>query len=577
MSIVDWIVMLGTLGFIVAYGTWKTRKNANLQDYLRGGNEMKWTTIGLSVMATQASAITFISTPGQAYESGMGFVQNYFGLPIALIIVSAVFIPIYYKLKVFTAYEYLESRFGLSSRLLAAFLFLVQRGLAAGITIYAPAIILSTAMDWDLNLTILFIGILVIIYTVSGGTKAVSLTQKWQMGIIMSGMFAAFFIIIYKLPNFVSFGDAINVAGIMGKLDVIDFSLDVDKRYTFWTGITGGTFLALSYFGTDQSQVQRYLSGSSVYESRMGLMFNAIMKVPMQFFILFVGVMVFVFFQYQEHPVLFNENATAKVYQTEYAEDMKTIEADYSEVYNRKKEALKIVVNNYENSNYSKETLDYSIQTLKNNEAEALVIRDKAKSLVNIAVPDSRSKDSDYVFLSFIMNYLPIGLVGLLLAVIFSAAMSSTSSELNALATTTTIDFYKRLNTRNLSENHYLIASKVLTAVWGVVAISFALFAHLVENLIEAVNILGSIFYGTILGMFLIAFFLNKIKGKATFIAAITTQIIIIIYHYYGQEIGSFIMGYEVQKVAYLWYNIIGCTLVIIFASIINPFDKTKG
>lgn len=569
--------MLGTLGFIVAYGTWKTRKNANLQDYLRGGNEMKWTTIGLSVMATQASAITFISTPGQAYESGMGFVQNYFGLPIALIIVSAVFIPIYYKLKVFTAYEYLESRFGLSSRLLAAFLFLVQRGLAAGITIYAPAIILSTAMDWDLNLTILFIGILVIIYTVSGGTKAVSLTQKWQMGIIMSGMFAAFFIIIYKLPNFVSFGDAINVAGIMGKLDVIDFSLDVDKRYTFWTGITGGTFLALSYFGTDQSQVQRYLSGSSVYESRMGLMFNAIMKVPMQFFILFVGVMVFVFFQYQEHPVLFNENATAKVYQTEYAEDMKTIEADYSEVYNRKKEALKIVVNNYENSNYSKETLDYSIQTLKNNEAEALVIRDKAKSLVNIAVPDSRSKDSDYVFLSFIMNYLPIGLVGLLLAVIFSAAMSSTSSELNALATTTTIDFYKRLNTRNLSENHYLIASKVLTAVWGVVAISFALFAHLVENLIEAVNILGSIFYGTILGMFLIAFFLNKIKGKATFIAAITTQIIIIIYHYYGQEIGSFIMGYEVQKVAYLWYNIIGCTLVIIFASIINPFDKTKG
>tara|TARA_B100000809_G_scaffold110943_1_gene109530 strand:+ start:595 stop:2304 length:1710 start_codon:yes stop_codon:yes gene_type:complete len=569
--------MLGTLGFIVAYGTWKTRKNANLQDYLRGGNEMKWTTIGLSVMATQASAITFISTPGQAYESGMGFVQNYFGLPIALIIVSAVFIPIYYKLKVFTAYEFLETRFGVSSRLLAAFLFLVQRGLAAGITIYAPAIILSTAMGWNLSLTILLIGILVIIYTVSGGTKAVSLTQKWQMGIIMSGMFAAFFIIIYKLPDFVSFGDAINVAGIMGKLDVIDFSFDVDKRYTFWTGITGGTFLALSYFGTDQSQVQRYLSGSSVYESRMGLMFNAIMKVPMQFFILFVGVMVFVFFQYQEHPVLFNENATAKVYQTEYAEDMKAIEADYSEVYNRKKEALKIVVNNYENSNYSKETLDYSIQTVKDNEAEALVLRDKAKDLVNLAVPDSKSRDSDYVFLSFIMNYLPIGLVGLLLAVIFSAAMSSTSGELNALATTTTIDFYKRLNSKEHSEKHYLIASKVITAAWGAVAISFALFAHLVENLIEAVNILGSIFYGTILGMFLIAFFFKKIMGKATFIAAITTQLIIIIYHYYGQEIGSFIMGYEVHKVAYLWYNIIGCGLVVFFASIINPFDKNKA
>ena len=468
MSIIDWVVMLGTLGFIVVYGTWKTRKNASLQDYLRGGNEMKWTTIGLSVMATQASAITFISTPGQAYENGMGFVQNYFGLPIALIIVSAVFIPIYYKLKVFTAYEYLESRFGVSSRLLAAFLFLIQRGLAAGITIYAPAIILSTALDWNLSLTILLIGILVIIYTVSGGTKAVSLTQKWQMGIIMSGMFAAFFIIVHELPAYVSFGDAINVAGIMGKLDVIDFSFDMDKRYTFWTGITGGTFLALSYFGTDQSQVQRYLSGSSVYESRMGLMFNAIMKVPMQFFILFVGVMVFVFFQYQEHPVLFNENATAKVYQTEYADDMKVIEADYSAVFNRKKEALKMVVANYENPNYDEETLDYAIQTVKNNEAEAIAIRDKAKLLVNKAVPDNKSKDSDYVFLSFIMNYLPIGLVGLLLAVIFSAAMSSTSGELNALATTTTIDFYKRLNSKEHSEQHYLIASKVLTAVWGV-------------------------------------------------------------------------------------------------------------
>ena len=577
MSIVDWIVMLGTLGFIVAYGTWKTRKNANLQDYLRGGNEMKWTTIGLSVMATQASAITFISTPGQAYESGMGFVQNYFGLPIALIIVSAVFIPIYYKLKVFTAYEYLESRFGVSSRMLAAFLFLVQRGLAAGITIYAPAIILSTAMGWNLNLTILLIGLLVIIYTVSGGTKAVSLTQKWQMGIIMSGMFTAFFIIIYKLPDFVSFKDAINVAGIMGKLDVVDFSFDVDKRYTFWTGITGGTFLALSYFGTDQSQVQRYLSGSSVFESRMGLMFNAIMKVPMQFFILFVGVMVFVFFQYQEHPVLFNENATAKVYQTEYAEDMKAIEADYSEVYNRKKEALKIVVDNYENTNYSKETLDYSIQTVKSNEAEALAIRDKAKELVNIAVPDSKSRDSDYVFLSFIMNYLPIGLVGLLLAVIFSAAMSSTSGELNALATTTTIDFYKRLQTKEHSEDHYLIASKVLTAIWGVLAIIFAFFAAFSENLIELVNILGSIFYGTILGIFLIAFFLKRIKGKATFIGAIIAQVFVIILHFFGQEIGTFIMGYEVEEVAYLWYNVIGCGLVILFATIINPFDKSKA
>ncbi len=575
MSIVDWIVMLGTLGFIVAYGTWKTRKNANLQDYLRGGNEMKWTTIGLSVMATQASAITFISTPGQAYESGMGFVQNYFGLPIALIIVSAVFIPIYYELKVFTAYEYLESRFGISSRLLAAFLFLVQRGLAAGITIYAPAIILSSALGWNLSLTILLIGTLVIIYTVSGGTKAVSLTQKWQMGVIMSGMFAAFFIIIHQLPDYVSFGDAISVAGIMGKLDVIDFSIDLDKRYTFWTGITGGTFLALSYFGTDQSQVQRYLSGSSVYESRMGLMFNAIMKVPMQFFILFVGVMVFVFFQYQEHPVLFNENATVKVYQTEYADDMKAIETEYAAVYSKKKETLKFVVDNYESTNYDKETIDYAIETVKSNELEAIAIRDRAKDLVGIAVPDNNSKDSDYVFLSFIMNYLPIGLIGLLLAVIFSAAMSSTSGELNALATTTTIDFYKRLNTTEHSEKHYLMASKLLTAVWGIVAILFALFAHLVENLIEAVNILGSLFYGTILGIFLIAFFLKRIKGKATFIGALIAQFIVIILFFFGQQIGSYLMEREVEEIAYLWYNVIGCGLVILFAIIINPFDKS--
>ncbi|MCO6499257.1 MAG: sodium:solute symporter [Vicingus serpentipes] len=571
MSIVDWIIMLGTLGFIVAYGTWKTRKNANLQDYLRGGNEMKWTTIGLSVMATQASAITFISTPGQAYESGMGFVQNYFGLPIALIIVSAVFIPIYYRLKVYTAYEYLETRFGVASRMLAAFLFLVQRGLAAGITIYAPAIILSTALGWNLSLTILLIGVLVIIYTVSGGTKAVSLTQKWQMGVIMSGMFIAFFIIIYKLPHFVSFGDAISVAGIMGKLDIVDFSLDIDKRYTFWTGITGGTFLALSYFGTDQSQVQRYLSGSSVYESRMGLMFNAILKIPMQFFILLVGVMVFVFFQYQEHAVLFNQNSIDKVYETEYADEMKSIEADYSKTYQEKKVALTTIVQHYETNEKATEE---AIKAAQEKETEALKIRDKAKELVNKAVPDNKSKDSDYVFLSFIMNYLPMGLIGLLLAVIFSAAMSSTSGELNALATTTTIDFYKRLNKKEHSEQHYVNTSKIFTAGWGVVAIAFALFAHLVENLIEAVNILGSIFYGVILGIFLIAFFLKNVKGKATFSAAIIGQSVVIILFFFGQQIGSYLLGREIQEIAYLWYNVIGCSLVVLIALLISPFEN---
>src|SRR5690606_32858378 len=521
MRSIDWIVLLGTLGFIAAYGAWKTRKSENLEGYLKGGNDMKWTPIGLSVMATQASAITFISTPGQAYESGMGFVQNYLGLPIALIIVSAVFIPIYYKLKVYTAYEYLETRFGIESRLLAASLFLIQRGLAAGITIYAPAIIIATALGWQLDVTILLIGLLVIIYTVSGGTKAVSLTQKWQMGVIMLGMVIAFFIIVFQLPENVSIGEAVSIAGIMDKMQVIDFSLDIDKRYTFWTGITGGTFLALSYFGTDQSQVQRYLSGKSVYESRMGLMFNAILKIPMQFFILFVGVMVFVFFQFQEHRIVFNQTGLDQAYETSYSNEIKALESDYQTLFQEKK----LLLEQYAQS-ASKAEKEELIPLIQQKNAAETAFKNEAKQLLLKAVPESVSKDSDYIFLSFIMNYMPIGLIGLLLAVIFSAAMSSTAGELNALASTTTIDFYKRLNKNaaTQSDKKMVVISKLFTAFWGVLAISFALFAQLLENLIEAVNILGSIFYGTILGIFLVAFFLKRVKGKATFIAAIIAQ-----------------------------------------------------
>ncbi|MCH8317218.1 MAG: sodium:solute symporter [Bacteroidetes bacterium] len=563
MSTLDWCVLLGTLGFIVIYGTWKTRQSKNIEGYLLGGREMKWATIGLSVMATQASAITFISTPGLAYESGMGFVQNYFGLPLALIIVSAVFIPIYYKLKVFTAYEYLETRFGLNSRLFTAFLFLLQRGLAAGITIYAPAIILSTALGWSLSLTILLVGILVIIYTVSGGTKAVSLTQKWQMAIIMIGMFIAFFMIIYKLPEYVSFGDAVRVAGIMGKLEVVNFSFDLNERYTFWSGITGGFFLALSYFGTDQSQVQRYLGGLSVRESRLGLMFNALLKVPMQFFILFTGVMVFIFFQFEKHPVLFNTSVTQKIYNTEYADDMKQIESAHYAAFEIKQHAVRAVIDNFDNKDQS--ALKGSVNELIKADEQSKSIRDKAIALIDKSVPEHKSKDSDYVFLSFIMNYLPVGIIGLLLAVIFSAAMSSTSGELNALASTTVIDFYKRLIKTNGSEKHYLVVSKLLTAVWGMIAIGFALFAHLVENLIEAVNILGSIFYGTILGVFLVAFFIKQVKGNAAFYAAILTQVIVIILYIYYEDV-----------VAYLWFNVIGCGLVIMFALAFQPFEKVK-
>lgn len=574
MSSIDWIVLLGTLGFIAAYGAWKTRKSENLEGYLKGGNDMKWTTIGLSVMATQASAITFISTPGQAYESGMGFVQNYLGLPIALIIVSAVFIPIYYKLKVYTAYEYLETRFGIESRLLAASLFLIQRGLAAGITIYAPAIIIATALGWQLDVTILLIGLLVIIYTVSGGTKAVSLTQKWQMGVIMLGMVIAFFIIVFQLPENVSIGEAVSIAGIMDKMQVIDFSLDIDKRYTFWTGITGGTFLALSYFGTDQSQVQRYLSGKSVYESRMGLMFNAILKIPMQFFILFVGVMVFVFFQFQEHRIVFNQTGLDQAYETSYSNEIKALESDYQTLFQEKKLLLEQYAQSA--SEAEKEEL---IPLIQQKNAAETAFKNEAKQLLLKAVPESVSKDSDYIFLSFIMNYMPIGLIGLLLAVIFSAAMSSTAGELNALASTTTIDFYKRLNKNaaTQSDKKMVVISKLFTAFWGVLAISFALFAQLLENLIEAVNILGSIFYGTILGIFLVAFFLKRVRGKATFIAAIIAQAAVIILHFFGQDIFSYLLQTPVKEIGYLWYNVIGCGLVIGLAALLQMVLKQKG
>ncbi len=553
MSVADWIVMLSTLFGIVAYGVWKTRKSTDIHGYLRGGNTMGWAVIGLSVMATQASAITFISAPGQAYENGMAFVQNYFGLPLALIIVSAVFIPIYYRLNVFTAYEYLEKRFDLNTRLLAAFLFLVQRGLAAGITIYAPAIILSAALGWNLTFTILFVGFLVIIYTVSGGTKAVSLTQKWQMGVIMAGMFIAFFTILSKFPEGVGMTEGLEIAGAMNRLNIVDFSFDLDVRYTFWSGITGGLFLALSYFGTDQSQVQRYLGGKSVKESRLGLMFNALLKIPMQFFILLCGIMVFVFFQFQQHQVLFDQASVNLIQNSEYAEEFQKVEDKHQANYVEKQNAIQGYLSAKEgDKEYAKSEL------LKYDDKEK-EIRNEAKDVVRKAFPGNDAKDSDYVFLSFILNYLPKGLVGLLLAVIISAAMSSTSGELNALGTTTMIDFYKRLLKKNGSERYYVNASKIITAIWGFIAIGFALVANLLENLIEAVNILGSLFYGTILGIFIVAFFLKRVGAFAVFYAAIVAELLVIgVFFFYSDVI------------AYLWLNVIGCFLVILLSTLIN-------
>ena len=503
MQTLDWIVLILTLLTIVLYGTWKTRGSKNVKDYIKGGSEAKWYTIGLSVMATQASAITFLSTPGQAFHDGMGFVQFYFGVPIAMVVICMVFIPLYHKLKVYTAYEFLEGRFNLKTRSLTAILFLIQRGLAAGITIFAPAIILSAVLGWNLTMLNIIIGVLVIIYTVSGGTKAVSVTQKHQMAVIFTGMFIAFFLILSYLPDGITFQKALDIAGASGKMEVLDFSFDLDNRYTIWSGLIGGTFLALSYFGTDQSQVQRYLSGKSVKEMRMGLIFNGLLKVPMQFFILLVGVMVFVFYQFNASPINFNPQASLAVQDSEYAKEYRELQVQQFQIQNDKQSIIY--------SYLKTEDEKYAYFLSRTNEVDHK-IRERAKEIIDKVALETNQKiesnDKDYVFIHFILHNLPKGLIGLLLAVILSAAMSSTASELNALASTTAMDLYKRNTTRELSDRHMVNASKLFTLGWGILAIIIACVAHLADNLIQLVNIIGSIFYGNVLGIFLLAFFL---------------------------------------------------------------------
>ena len=552
MSNLDWFVLICTISFIVIYGIYKTRKFNTIKDHLKGGKSANWLTIGLSVMATQASAITFLSTPGQAYNDGMGFVQFYFGLPLAIIVICMVFIPIYHKLKVYTAYEYLEKRFDRKTRTLAAILFLVQRGLAAGITIFAPAIILSTILGWNLKILILTIGLLVIIYTVSGGTKAVSITQKQQMFVIMIGMIITFFIILNSLPPDINFSNALTMAGIGGKMEIVDFSFDIEKKYTFWSGITGGFFLALSYFGTDQSQVQRYLSGKSIKESQLGLLFNAILKIPMQFFILITGVMVFVFFEFNDTPVNFNPQVSNYLEQVRN-QDYLNEKENFIFIRDKKRSLQKKYIKKIKTGD--SKNLEKEIIQLHDKEKE---IRQNVREISDKVAPSSiESNDLDYIFIFFIINYLPKGLIGLLLAVILSAAMSSTASELNALSTTTVIDLYKRNQIEIKSDNHYLKASKWFTVMWGIIAIIFASFGSLFENLIELVNIIGSIFYGTILGIFIVAFFFKNVKGNHVFYAACLSQITIF-----------FIYGFT--EIGYLWLNFIGAVLTILISNIIK-------
>ncbi|WP_396179417.1 sodium:solute symporter, partial [Flavobacterium sp.] len=569
MQELDWIILSITLLFIVSYGVYKTKGSKDVNEYILGNNETPWYTVGISVMATQASAITFLSTPGQAFNDGMGFVQFYFGLPIAMVVICYTFIPIYHKLKVYTAYEYLEQRFDLKTRSLAAILFLIQRGLGTGLTIYAPAIILSTILGWDLTQMIIVIGTLVIVYTFTGGTKAVNVTQKQQMFIIMTGMFIAFYLILSYLPEEVTFSNALQIAGVNDKMNIIDFSLDTKSRYTFWSGITGGFFLALAYFGTDQSQVQRYLSGKSIRESQMGLVFNGLMKVPMQFFILLTGVMVYVFFQFQSLPINFNPNSKKSIETSIYAEDYKKLEANLVTVSAEKKEVTLAYANQL---NIDRENLVLKNRIIALNEKEKN-IRDEAKVLIGKADKKDKTSDADYVFIHFIIHFLPKGMIGLLLAVILCAAMSSTASGLSSLASTTVIDIYKRNVKTPKSDKHFVTASKLFTIMWGCIAILFACFGTLFENLIQLVNIVGSIFYGTVLGIFLVGFYVKFVKGKAIFYGAALSQMTIFFIYYFAIHI--YPSGQE--KLGYLWLNFIGAVLTFVFSVVLQMVFKDNN
>ncbi len=561
MTALDWIVLASTIGFIGIYGAWRSRGVANMEGYLRDGS-LRWPTIGLSIMATQASAITFLSTPGQAFDDGMRFVQFYFGLPLAMIVISAVFVPIYHRLKVYTAYEYLEHRFDHRVRYLGAVLFLIQRGLAAGITIYAPSIILSSIMGWRLDWMIVIIGLIVIGYTVSGGVRAVSQTQKQQMVVMMGGMVVAAAVIVWRLPDQVSIPAAVGLAGVLDRMNVVSFDLDFNSRYNFWSGITGGFFLALSYFGTDQSQVQRYLSGRSVAESRLGLLFNGMFKVPMQAFILFIGILVFVFYLFTQPPLFFNQAALQRAHATEHAPALQALEARYDAAFAAQRQAAEKWID----AGSDDASLALARDELRAAAAHTKAIRTEAKSVIATALPGTETKDADYVFLSFVLRYLPSGLVGLLIAVILCAAMSSTASELTALGSTSTIDLYKRAFASGAAPNprRDLLVSKGFTVLWGLVAIGFASFASLVDNLIEAVNILGSIFYGTVLGLFVVGFFLKRITATPVLLGALVAQTVV--------------AGlYFLSDLGFLWFNVIGCGIVVVLSALFEALRNFGG
>jgi SSS family transporter len=531
-----------------------------VQGYHLADRQMKWYVIAFSIMATQASAITFTSTPGLAYVDGMRFVQFYFGLPLAMVILSITAVPIFHKLGVYTAYEFLEQRFDLKTRTLTSFIFLLQRGLAVGITIYAPSLVLSVMLGWDMRLTSTVIGGGIIAYTVSGGVKSVSWTHFQQMLIILSGMLLAVVIIIISLPDDISFVNALYVAGGMGHLNAVDFSLDLNDRYNFWSGLIGGMFVALAYFGTDQSQVQRYLTGQSVAQSRIGLLFNGMAKVPMQFLILFIGAMVFVFFQFERPPIFFNPVGLEHVRQSSQAERFALLEQDYVKAVEEKEVRIREFLAAREGGD--EELVGGARRTMQESLARTESIRAEALALVKEEWQDAN--DVNYIFLSFVLTYLPVGVVGLVFACIFAASMSSTSGELIALASCSVIDIYKRHFRNEAAERHYLIVSRVAMVLWGVYAIAFAQYATELGALVEAVNILGSLFYGTLLGIFLLAFYFTRVGGTATFVAAFVGEAVVF-------------SCFQFTEISWLWYNVVGCGVVVGVALLLNPFLKKNS
>lgn len=562
MSSFDWIVLFGTLLLIVGYGAWKTRGQTSMQGYLLGNNSLPWWGVGLSIMATQASAITFLSTTGQAYEDGMRFLQFYFGLPLAMIILSITAVPLYHKLKVYTAYEYLETRFDRKTRSLAAIYFLMLRGISVGITVYAPSLILSTMLGWNINLTTVMIGTLVMIYTVSGGTKAVSITQKYQLTMIMAGMITAGGIAYAMLPQGITFGQTFQFAGEVGKLNLINLSFNLSDRYNIWSGLIGGLFLFLSYFGADQSQVGRYLGGASVAESRLGLLFNGLLKIPMQFIILYIGILIFVFYQFHQAPLVHNKALLERAATTSAQPKISELSVQYDQVFlERKRSAGELMSAIQAGDDNGIAKAKSEMKAIQQAEAN---LRTQTKGAIASALPGVNTMDKDYVFINFVMTYLPHGLIGLLLAVVFSAAMSSTASELNALASTTTIDIYKRSIRANGTDAHYVAASRWLTVFWAVFAMVFASVANQAENLIQFVNIVGSLFYGTILGIFLCAFYIKYLQSTAVFIGGLVGEAVIL-YLYFNTD------------VAFLLYNIIGCVAVVVVALLVQVMLRLRS